>query len=349
MKKRHSFLQSRHTPYILIILLILLAAATFIELRVFNRITESVNREEAINGQEYYRHYVMISDDSSSTLWNDIYEQAVEYGKEQNVLVERMGDWINSDYSAVDYMNIAMESKVDGIIVRPDGTSLMRKTIDKAQQAGIPVVTILQDESNSSRISFVGINSYQLGMTYGMQVLNCLQPDTRDVLVLMSAKDAGKELVFKQLKATVQEHAPQQQLDQLNIRSMTIRSQSTFDTEESIRDIFISEEERPDILVCMNEADSVRAYQAMIDYNCVGKVDIIGYYQSDIIMQGLLKKNIPMAIAIDTSQVSRSCIDALEEYFHMGYVSNYYSVDIDIVTKDNIEDYLSAENKGGSK
>lgn len=57
-------------------------------------------------------------------------------------------------------------------------------------------------------------------------------------------------------------------------------ARSQFDTEEAIRIVFQSQEGPPEILVCLDEVTTECAYQAMIDYNVVGEVDIVGSYTS---------------------------------------------------------------------
>lgn len=314
---------------------------TFCGWRYYIRNIEKNGLDDLLNTQEFARHYVMITDDQSSAMWETIYESARKEGREQNAWVEMLGDWFTDEYTMLDYMNIAVAAKVDGIIVKPDGTLKMRTAIDQAEEAGIPVVTVLEDEAQSNRKSFVGINSYQLGTTYGDQVRKCMNENTDSVLVLLNGSDAGKDLVYKQLKAVVLEG--QEEKKQLKISSMTIHSQNTFDAEEVIRDIFIEPENRPDILVCMNETDSERAYQAMIDYNCVGDVEIIGYYQSETMLNAIQKGIVPMAIALDTEQMGKSCIEALEEYYQMGRVNNYFSVNLDIVTQQNVQEFRSEQ------
>lgn len=340
MNRKNNQSSEKRAWRFLFAILVLLLALTLGIWRYYVGTIEKSGLYEKNDGREFARHYVMISDNYSSSLWKDIYKSAVETGKKKDAYVEIFGDWFTDEYDAVDYMDIAIAAQVDGIIVKPDGTARMQSAINRAEDAGIPVVTVVQDDSLTNRTSFVGINSYQFGMTYGNLICNCISEDTRSVLVLLNEKEAGKELVFKQLKETVQESGL---AENVRIDSMTIVSQNVFDAEEVIHDLFLEEATRPDILVCMDEADSERAYQALIEYNCVGEVEIIGYYQTDTMLQAIQKGIVPAAVLLNANEIGTYCIEALEEYAEMGYVSNYFSVALDIVTKENIAEYLQEE------
>ncbi|MDO4320885.1 MAG: substrate-binding domain-containing protein [Lachnospiraceae bacterium] len=313
---------------------------TLLGWRYYIRTVEKNEWGELLNAREYSRHYVMIPDESSSNLWQDIYESAKAAAAEQDAYVEFLCDWSAGEYTPVSYVDIAIAAKVDGIIVKPDGTAKMREAINAAEDAGIPVVTVLDDDTDSSRKSFVGINSYQMGTTYGHQVLNCIDESTRRITVLLDSRDSGKDLIFKEMKATIQEELPAEMKERVDIQSLRIAESSMFDAEEIIRDLFNGGQDRPDILVCMNEEYSECAYQAMVDYNQVGDVDIIGYYRSDTMLNAVQKGNVPIAVTLDAEQVGRRSVEALEEYYSMGYTSSYFSVDLDIITKQNVKRFL---------
>lgn len=334
----------KHTVYYVLASLALIVIMTIAGWRYYIKSIEKNELGELSSKRTYGRHYAMIPDDTDSELWQDIYRSAKETGEEQNVYVELLGNWAVDDYDPLSYINIAIAAKVDGIIIKPDGTAKMREAINTAQESEIPVITVLDDDTASARKSFVGINSYQMGTTYGRQILACVDEDTRKVTVLLNYGASGKDLIFKELKATVQEGLPKEQQDQIDIQPLTIHSSSTFDTEEAIRDLINDEETRPDILVCMNETDSVRAYHAMVDYNQVGSIDIIGYYQSETILDAIEKGTVPMAVTLDTQQIGQRSIEALEEYHSMGYVSNYFSVDLSIITEQNVSQFRGGEN-----
>jgi len=60
-----------------------------------------------------------------------------------------------------------IERKVDGIAVSVNDADALRESIDKAVDAGIPVVTFDSDAPKSKRTSFYGTNNYGSGKTMG--------------------------------------------------------------------------------------------------------------------------------------------------------------------------------------
>ena len=124
-----------------------------------------------------------------------------------------------------------------------------------------------------------------------------------------------------------------------------VDSSADFDTEEFVRDMFVNEEELPDILVCMDEVVTECVYQALIDYNQVGNVKVIGYYYSEMILDAIDKGIISSAIALDMEEIGRYSINALDEYLTLGHSNGYYSVNQHVITKDNTGDYRT-EDKG---
>ncbi len=340
------FMKNRkNTIYLVLAGLCAIAACITFGWRYYMKTIERNELGKLLHAEEYSRHYVMIPEDSSSALWQDMYRSAKKAAAEADAYVELLADWSAGEYSMDSYVDIAVAAKADGIIVKPDGTAAMRKSIRQADEAGIPVVAVLDDDTGSDRKSFVGVNSYQMGTTYGRQILSCIDDATRRITVLLRRGDSSKDLIFKELKATVESGLTQEQSQKIMIDPLTILANSTFDAEEVIRDLF-NQENHPDILVCMNETDSASAYHAMVDYNRVGSVDLIGYYQSPTMLEAVEKGTVPMVVTLDTQQMGRSCIEALEEYHSMGYVSDYISVDPEIITRRNVSQFAEKESGG---
>ena len=94
----------------------------------------------------------------------------------------------------------------------------------------------------------------------------------------------------------------------------------------------------------MDEVTTECAYQAMIDFNMVGEVKIIGYYVSDTIREAVDKGLIPVTCTLDTEKMGKDCIEALWEYRQEGRVNSYYNVELEFLTKNEFRTQLPTDN-----
>lgn len=302
--------------------------------REFHKVTDK---------EKYDQYYVMITEDRKSDFWQSVYRGAYERGQEENVYVDLLGEHLSQEYSREDLMRIAMTSGVDGIFVESDESDEMLQMIDEAVERGIPVVTLYGDNTHSERCSFVGVGSYNLGREYGRQVLKLTaaqkNPDVLDVAVLVNARalNSAQNIVC----SGIQDALEQEKLQgpEIELSLVTVDDTNTFSVEESIRDIFM-EKKLPDIIICLNELNTTCVYQAVVDYNCVGEVSILGYYDTDTILKAIERNVIYATISIDTEQMGAFCVDALREYYRYGYTSQYFTADVTIIDQNNVGEYL---------
>ncbi|MDD5805367.1 substrate-binding domain-containing protein [Blautia sp. HCP3S3_H10_1] len=311
----------------------------------FQKTLDKVDLGEREGAASYEKHYLMISGEENTLMWDSIYKSASAAAKDADAYVEQITLGHDSGYTKADYLQIGIASKVDGIILEADGSSEEQKLIQEATDQNIPVVTVLTDDSSSARISFVGLNSYQLGNAYTEQILGLLKKhETTQVLLLSNSQSKTQEtnLVYYQIKKELEEKKKDYQ--SVNISEYSIDSSSDFDTEEFVRDIFVSGETLPDVLVCMDEVVTECVYQALVDYNEVGNVDVVGFYYSDVILDAISKGIISSAIALDMEEIGRYSINALEEYSSLGHTSSYYSVGQHVITRGNVGIYRTEGN-----
>ncbi|MCM1040256.1 MAG: substrate-binding domain-containing protein [Roseburia sp.] len=321
---------------------VLVAAVTLAGISVFG---VYMNRfRQMADTNQYDKYYIMIAGDTNSSLWQSVYEGAFEAGLQENSYVDLLNGFFDSSYSREDLMRIAIASEVDGIIVGADESDEMTELINEASAQGIPVVTLYSDNTQSERCTFVGIGSYDLGREYGREVLEIAQskyiserPVRVSVLVNAYAQDSGQNILCSGIQETI-ENEKQEEME-LELSLVSIDGTNAFSVEESIRDIFM-EEDLPDIIVCLNELNTVCVYQAVVDYNKVGQVNILGYYDSDTIIKAIDRNVIDATISIDTGQMGKYCVDALTEYNAYGNTSQYFIADIELINKDNVALYL---------
>lgn len=296
--------------------------------------------QEQTQGRNYSKYYVMITEEPGSSLWRAICQGAVEAGEEQDAYVELWGEKVLSQYSVSNLMEIAIASKVDGMIVSADESERIHELIEEAQRAGIPVVTLYNDLSQSSRISFVGVGSYNLGCVYGKKVVDMISENadlasgdvTVTVLVSPDVQESGQNIMFSGIQETLEKETG------ISLSMVNVDNTSTFSAEESIRELVF--QTAPDIVICMNETNTSCAYQAVVDYNKVGRVHILGYYDSDAILKAIDRGVIDATVSVDARQMGRFCMEAFGEYYEYGKASQYYTADITLIDKGNVSAYL---------
>ena len=299
---------------------------------------------------DYEKYYVLISDEPDSDFWTQLCMGAEEYGASRNVCVKNLADDFGEHYSKEQLMRIAIASEVDGIIVNANDSKEMEDLINEAQKKGIPVVTTINDCSNSNRISYVEINNYNLGKKLGELAAKVVREDKAfedkeeiKMAVLMdSAPSSGQSLLFTGVQDELNKSDDGRR--KISAVGVNVNDSSAFSVEASLRELFISSD-APDIVACLSEIETNSAYQAAVDYNKVGDVKILGYYDSYSILQGIERGIIDCTVSIDAAQMGNYCVEALIQYDNAGYTSQYYTVDISVIDGRNVYEYLEVEDE----
>lgn len=349
--------------------------------------------QEETEGETYDRYYMMITQEDKSVFWQSVYQGAYERALQENVYVDWLGNDHFRDYGVEEQMEIAIAAGVDGIIVTASETEEMTALIDRADAAGIPVVTLYGDNTQSKRCSFVGVGSYNLGREYGRQAVwlmrerlagrresrmtidedgNLGETESGEGKSVIQGAAGGNDMVMelteleigspaRPVRVTLLVNSYANSMDQnilysgiqetieqergetaVELSLQSVDDTNAFSVEESVRDIFMSGD-IPDILICLNELNTTCAYQAVVDFNKVGTVSILGHYVSDTILNAIDRNVIYATVDIDTAQMGAFCIDALQEYHDLGYTSQYFTADISLITRANVDEYLQRE------
>ena len=118
-----------------------------------------------------------------------------------------------------------------------------------------------------------------------------------------------------------------------------IESTDVFATEEYIQNLFQKNEIQP-VVICLDEVSTESFYQAMIDYNKVGQILLLGNYESQSIYTGLKQGVIKSTVTLNASSMGEAAAKAFIEYRQTGHVSDYINVEPEIIDGTNIEAYL---------
>lgn len=324
----------------------MLLASTLIMLGVIFYYQEKmqyfVSPEESM--KEYDHHYLFVSADRSGMV-QDVFKAASENAGQTGGYLEWCGSGTDNSYTEAECIDISIAMKADGILVCPDGSKDLEDAIDRASEAGIPVVTIMRDLPDSSRVSYAGVSGYQIGELYGGRLISMLHEGTNDVC-LLEDKGTGKDetqLLYTRMIQSVNSGAPSGKM--IKLRTEEVDNSTDFDTEEVIRNLLLGNHV-PDILICVNPIQTECAIQALIDYNLVGDVQVIGYYATKPILHALKQQLIPVTMTIDTAQLGEYSVQALDEYRKLKRVNSYYNIALDSITPRTVDEYIEAHGLG---
>lgn len=318
----------------------------------FRFITGTDTDEEP--AKSYSRYYAMVTDDHKSSFWQYVWNGAQEVAEKNDAYVELFGSNLSYDYTAQELMEMAISAKVDGIMVYGGDQEELGALIDEAVKKGIPVVTMYSDITESGRCSYVGVSGYNIGLEYGRQILSAksemerLAGETQEaaktsynVAVLVEEKKSlyDQNVILSGIKDSLEREEAE---EEFIIRTVAVDNSNPFSAEEAIRDIFMGED-IPDIMVCLSELDTTCAYQAVIDFNLVGSVYILGYYNSEKILNAISRSVVYSSLAVDTQELGRYSFEALNEYIATGNTSQYFTADVTIIDRNNVAEFLKKE------
>lgn len=117
---------------------------------------------------------VLITQELDTPFWNKVGQGALKQAKEEDAQLEVWGSYGNNQEDFLKKMEIAIHSKVDGIIVQGLDTEEFKElTKIKAAFYGIPVITVANDVpvEESLRKTYVGSDQFWAGQVIARQLI----------------------------------------------------------------------------------------------------------------------------------------------------------------------------------
>lgn len=313
---------------------------------------DSMEKEDLLNKENVLKyHFVVICESMDEPFWQSLRKGAKKAGEDFNVAVEFNGPRTANVEEEIKYLEIAIASKVDGIITHVSDEEKITPYIDKAVNMGIPVITLNNDAQSSMRQSYVGVNSYNLGLEWG-KLIAMAASDRNMVVGIISPEyknfeNAYHEMTLLGINESIKNYP------NIQLKTVSVQDAEIFSSEEAIRKILINDE-NVNMILCMNAADTLRAAKAVVDLNKVGDVNIIGYHDNPEILKYIKSGVIYGTIAGDAMGMGYKSIEAIVELKENKRASEYITSKLNIITNDNVQKYIVDKEKkeyfeGGEK
>ncbi|NDI34629.1 sugar ABC transporter substrate-binding protein [Chengkuizengella sediminis] len=118
---------------------------------------------------------VLISDHLGSASWDELVDGAKFIAENNNTDLNIWGTYRTNQSEIIKQIEIAIASKVDGILVQGIDHPDFIEVVNQASIKGIPVITIDSDAPNSLRRTYVGVDHYQEGIKIAEYIQKTIQ------------------------------------------------------------------------------------------------------------------------------------------------------------------------------
>lgn len=247
--------------------------------------------------------YVILKATSPQMEFWQVVRQGIEAAaREYLVETTVVGPWLEQQVDdQIAIMQGVIESKPDGIVLAASDYDRLSAPVQRAIQAGIPVVTVDSDVDNQEVVAFVGTNNVEAGRRAGEEMLTLVRSDATIAIVSHVPGVAT---------AIEREEGVRRALNTRGESGTTLGPDYAMNDEERAREIvehLVSPEIAVDGIIALNETSTVGVSRAIADLGLAGEVRVVGFDAS----------------TDEVSFLEQGVIQALvvQKPFNMGYLS----------------------------
>lgn len=281
-------------------------------------------------------HFYMVAQNSVDPFWKEVMLGAMDAAKYYNVAVEFNAPKFNNIQEELQYLDIAILSKVDGIITHVSSDAEFTNLIDEAYKQGIPVITIENDAKDSKRLSYIGTNSFQLGEEAGKLMIKATKGKA-NIAVIVS-NDYQIDTVSQNLKINGFLNAIKDYPDMKVVKVYTSKL-GTLSAEEITQSI-VSSNQNIDAIYTTDSVDTIGTAQVVVDFNKVGNIEIVGYGDTQDILRYIDKGIIYGTVMSDPYKMGYESVKSMVEIKDKNNVSTFVDTGVNIITKSNLNEYM---------
>lgn len=152
---------------------------------------------------------MLVTKDLGTPFWNEVGEGAKAEAQKSGANLEIWGTYGEDREDFLKQLEIAIDSKVDGIIVQGmDQDAFDNLTKVKAAFYGIPIITVASDVpmSESMRKTYVGSDAWEAGKTIGQRLISDMGDQGQVVLMGDERKEYDQKQRISGIQSVLSQH-----------------------------------------------------------------------------------------------------------------------------------------------
>ncbi len=320
------------------LLVVLTIAAAAGSLYFYSRVNDNNDMDAAYEFRNYPDYYFsLILNTEDDIYWKDFKEGATDAAKRYTVAIEfNEVPEPESRAKTIEYIRIANQSKMDGIVVAGDISDEFNDAINEATDSEINVISCKYDIPENDRAAYVGTNSYEFGVD-AAKLIGQLSKDgeTVDVAIILSEDYVQNGALYP----STQNIMTGMSEDPVNIVSTLNGTSGLLGAEDQIRTT-LTKHPDIDVILCTNAKDTISAVNVVRERNLFGKVFIVGTGMTDQIID-YIKKGVIFGV-IDRKGYEAGYQSVLALYESMGgtFSNKFKDINTNTYTAQNISSYV---------
>ncbi len=290
---------------------------------------------ETVNPQQYqdYRyHFVLIAQTTEEGYWRQVLDGSGEICRRAKIALESYGPKVLDPKELERYLEMAILSGVDGILIDAPNDPTFRQLIDEATAKRIPVVALASHLEPDRQISFVGISSYDLGYQTGQALRQAVADRAINVALLVNSNfsAAGSRQYLTGFKAAI---LPQ---PKIAVRLVMNSKGESLSAEEQTQSII---KNHPEIgaIICSDSSDTLGVAKLVVDLNQVSRITIIGCGLTPEIANYIRRGVIQGVMADDPSVLGAQGVSTLLRLKQGLAQQEVYHMPLTLVTSQNVD------------
>jgi ribose transport system substrate-binding protein len=283
-------------------------------------------------------HFFVIIPDRSDSFWK-LFKRGVLDAGEQNKVTIEFAELKTFDLEEQkSYMEQAIASKVDGIILDAFSNEVFTALINKSHDKGIPVVTVLQDSNESKRVTYIGTDYYNEGMEAAKAMAKALK-ESGDVIVLATNRDENSEVSMAEKRKI--EGFMEIMKNYPKVRSLIIE-RVNMDSNSKSTDIKSLLDKKSDLkgIFCTDYDTTIALGQILSKSKDRQSIPVVGYGTTYEVLDYIRKGTISAATAQNAYKMGYLSVEKMVQSKKKEKIDSSYNTGVVLVTKENVDTFI---------
>ncbi|WP_072524194.1 sugar-binding protein [Clostridium sp. Marseille-P3244] len=280
-------------------------------------------------------NYTFVSPLINHEYWMTVDEGIQAEAEATGVSVNTIGETKVDVDAMTKYIDSAIASKVDGIITMALSPSALGPAIDRAEDAGIPVILIDTDAPDSKREAYVGTSNYDAGKEAGEAMIEATGGNAKIGIIRGSESQETDTDRIQGFEDAIAEEADMEIIDiqacDSDMLTATQKVQDMLRAYPEITAIFGSE-----------GTGAVAAGKILVEQGREGEITVIGFDDTDECLDYIRQGVVYGTIAQKPNYMGKMAVDMLNQ-LNDGEELEETLIDsgVTLVTADNVDTYVT--------